>query len=139
MAALPEKCEQKTWEDLLKMQGKMAKFMFAMRYVGKIKIPQIKIAKVIGTSFQQVQKVEKIENGMSADKFLYLCQQKNWNINDVLNKEPEELLADIKKEYHKKVLHHFKVVDANIEKERKLQLQYRQVLPKLEKEIGYHL
>ena len=117
----------------------MAKFMFAMRYVGKIKIPQVKIAKVIGTSFQQVQKVEKIENGMSADKFLYLCQQKNWNINDVLNKEPEELLADIKKEYHKKVLHHFKVVDANIEKERKLQLQYRQVLPKLEKEIGYHL
>jgi hypothetical protein len=48
-------------------------------------------------------------------------------------------LADIKKEYHKKVLHHFKVVDANIEKERKLQLQYRQVLPKLEKEISYHL
>lgn len=139
MAALPEKCEQKTWEDLLKMQGKMAKFMFAMRYVGKIKIPQIKIAKVIGTSFQQVQKVEKIENGMSADKFLYLCQQKNWNINDVLNKEPEELLADIKKEYHKKVLHHFKVVDANIEKERKLQLQYRQVLPKLEKEIAYQV
>lgn len=139
MAALPEKCEQKTWEDLLKMQGKMAKFMFAMRYVGKIKIPQVKIAKVIGTSFQQVQKVEKIENGMSADKFLYLCQQKNWNINDVLNKEPEELLADIKKEYHKKVLHHFKVVDANIEKERKLQLQYRQVLPKLEKEIAYQV
>ena len=139
MAALPEKCEQKTWEDLLKMQGKMAKFMFAMRYVGKIKIPQIKIAKVIGTSFQQVQKVEKIENGMSADKFLYLCQQKNWNINDVLNKEPEELLSDIKKEYHKKVLHHFKIVDANIEKERKLQLQYRQVLPKLEKEIAYQV
>ena len=69
MAALPTKCENKTWQELLKIQGKMAKFMFAMRYVGRIKTPQIKIAKVIGTTFQQVQKVEKTENGMSADKF----------------------------------------------------------------------
>ena len=137
MAALPIKCEVKTWEELLKIQAKMAKFMFAMRYVGRIKTPQVKIAKVIGTSFQQVQKVEKTENGMSADKFLYLCKQKKWNINDVLEKEPEEFLADIKKEYHKKVLHHFKVVDVNIEKERQLQLRYRGSLPTLEKELAY--
>ena len=139
MAALPEKMRTKNLGRSTKDARKDGKIYVCNEIWEKIKIPQIKIAKVIGTSFQQVQKVEKIENGMSADKFLYLCQQKNWNINDVLNKEPEELLADIKKEYHKKVLHHFKVVDANIEKERKLQLQYRQVLPKLEKEIGYHL
>lgn len=136
MAALPIKCEVKTWEELLKIQAKMAKFMFAMRYVGRIKTPQVKIAKVIGTSFQQVQKVEKTENGISADKFLYLCKKKKWNVNDVLDKEPEELLEDIKKEYHKKVLSHFKIVDANIEKERQLQFKYRGILPTLEKELG---
>ena len=51
MAALPIKCEIKTWQELLKIQGKMAKFMFAMRYVGRIKTPQIKIAKIIVTTF----------------------------------------------------------------------------------------
>ena len=137
MAALPEKCEPQTWMDLLKEQARIAKFMFAFRYVGITKTPQKKVASVVGTSFQQIQKVEKTENGLSSDKLFLLCRKKKWDINTIFQKDPIEMLEHIKKEYHNKVLAHFKLVDLNIEKERQQQLRYRPVLPKLEKELSY--
>ena len=138
------------WKDLLKEQARIAKFAFAFRYFNKIlkmgngiknEIPNVKPqkdhAKVIGVSFQQVHKIEKTDNGLSADKLFLLCRKKGYDIGLMFNSNPEEVLQYISPKYHKKVLAHFKLVDERIKKEYKQQLIYRPRLAGLEKEMRY--
>ena len=49
---------------------------------------QESIAKIIGVSFQQYQKVEKCENRIYAHQLMEICQHENWDIDLIANGDP---------------------------------------------------
>ena len=136
--------------DALHEKGRIAKFLFAFRFLDKVvdngngtqsKLPrrknQTQHAKAIGCTFQQIQKVEKTHNGIASDKLFLLLKKEGYDINLIFKSNPEEVLDKVNKQYHDMILKHFAKVDKNIEEERKLQARYRPMLPKLEKELSY--
>jgi len=136
--------------DALQHKARIAKFLFAFRFLDKIidnedgtktkkkyHKNQSTHAKTINKTFQQIQKYEKGTNGISAHTLFLLLKKEGYDINLIYKGNPEEVLANINKKYHKKVLENFARVDRNIEKERKLQAKYRPMLPQLERELAY--
>ena len=74
--------------DALHEKGRIAKFLFAFRFLDKVvdngngtqsKLPrrknQTQHAKAIGCTFQQIQKVEKTHNGIASDKLFLLLKK----------------------------------------------------------------
>ena len=136
--------------DALHHKARIAKFLFAFRFLDKVidngngsqsrlskHKNQTVHAKAQGKTFQQVQKQEKGQNGISAHDLFLVLKKEGYDINLMFNTNPEEVLAKIDKRYHKKVLENFARVDKNIEQERKLQARYRPMLPQLERELAY--
>ena len=136
--------------DALHYKGRIAKFLFAFRYLDKIvdngngtqsRLPKRKNqtvhAKAQGKTFQQVQKQEKGLNGIPAHDLFLLLKKEGYDINLMYQSNPEEVLQKINKKYHPLILKHFAKVDENMEQERKLQEQYKNILTKLEQELAY--
>ena len=53
---------------------------------------QESIAKIIGVSFQQYQKVEKCENRCLAEQLLAICDNYNWDPRTILKADPVDTL-----------------------------------------------
>ena len=56
-------------------------------------LPQRAIAKDIGTTFQQYQKVERCYNRIFAEQLISICNNRNWDIS-VFNSDPYETLKE---------------------------------------------
>lgn len=77
------------------LEKNIAQMLIAFRYAKKQ--TQVKVSKVLGVTFQQVQKYENLQNGISAVKLLKFCNHYNINIADFQNKDPYQIIdgADI--------------------------------------------
>ena len=78
-----------------------------IKYLRKQKgFNQTRIGKVIGTSFQQVQKYEKGQNGLSAEKLILFCQHYEINLNSFVEGDPYQVLdgATIPSHYKERAL-----------------------------------
>jgi len=118
----------------LKEKERIAKVIFILRTIsGKT---QTKLAKALDISFQQFQKYEKAENGISSHKLFALAKEQGWNINLLYNGDPQQMLSSIPLFKQDKIAKKFLEIEANIREERKLQRLYAPLLPKLERELG---
>ena len=62
-------------------------------------LPQRAIAKDIGTTFQQYQKVEKCYNRIFAEQLISICNNRKWDIS-IFNSDPHETLKEwFRKDY----------------------------------------
>ena len=62
-------------------------------------LPQRAIAKDIGTTFQQYQKVERCYNRIFAEQLISICNNRHWDIS-IFNSDPYETLKEwIDKDY----------------------------------------
>ena len=62
-------------------------------------LPQRAIAKDIGTTFQQYQKVEKCYNRIFAEQLISICNNRRWDIS-IFNSDPYETLKEwMKRDY----------------------------------------
>ena len=65
-------------------------------------LPQRAIAKDIGTTFQQYQKVEKCYNRIFAEQLISICNNRHWDIS-IFNSDPYETLKEwINRDYVRK-------------------------------------
>ena len=118
----------------LQEKERIAKMMFVLRTIsGKT---QAKISKSLNLTFQQVQKYEKAQNGIGADKLFLLAKSQGWDINLLYNGNPEEVLMQIPLFKQDKVAKKFREIEANIREERKLQRLYAPLMPKLNRELA---
>ena len=131
-------------------KARIAKVMFALRHLDKIvknedgstkKVPHFKtqshIANTMNLTFQQIQKYEKAQNGISADKLFALCKKEGYDIAKFFAGKPEDLLEEINHTKHEMIQRKWKEIDLNILEEQKLQDRYAPMLPKLEREMAY--
>ena len=56
-------------------------------------LPQRAIAKDIGTTFQQYQKVERCYNRIFAEQLISICNNRHWDIS-IFNSDPYETLKE---------------------------------------------
>jgi|TARA_Y100000289_G_C3906657_1_gene142318 transcriptional regulator with XRE-family HTH domain len=85
-------------------RNKIASMLIAYRYARKQ--TQTKVSNVLGVTFQQVQKYEKSNNGISAEKLLLFCDHYNINLQEFQTGDPYAVLdgADIQPHYKEKAL-----------------------------------
>lgn len=125
------------------IKGKIAKFLLLWRSVEET--TQTKQYSICDVSFQQGQKWEKANNGISADKFYLICDTKGYDPLVILNSDPLELLdtkddkgADIFSTKGKdRLILKCKEIDRNILEQYGTAKHYNSMLPKLEKEMAY--
>jgi len=118
----------------LQEKERIAKMMFVLRTIsGKT---QAKISKSLNLTFQQVQKYEKAQNGIGADKLFLLAKSQGWDINLLYNGNPEDVLMRIPLFKQDRVAKKFREIEANIREERKLQRLYAPLMPKLNRELA---
>lgn len=74
---------------------KLASMLIAYRYAKKQ--TQTKVSKKLNVSFQQVQKYERMQNGLSSEKLFTFCEAYNIPVGDFQTKDPWTILdgADI--------------------------------------------
>ena len=69
--------------------------MFVLRTIsGKT---QGRLSKAIKVSFQQIQKYEKVLNGIPSDKLFVLAKEQGWDTNSLYNGNPEQMFPSVKK------------------------------------------
>ena len=88
----------------MEIKKQIASMLIAWRYAkGQT---QSKVAKVLGVTFQQVQKYEKGQNGLSAEKLILFCQHYEINLNSFVEGDPYQVLdgATIPSHYKEKAL-----------------------------------
>tara|TARA_R100001443_G_scaffold6664_2_gene15627 strand:- start:5646 stop:6134 length:489 start_codon:yes stop_codon:yes gene_type:complete len=118
----------------LQEKERIAKMMFVLRTIsGKT---QAKISKSLNLTFQQIQKYEKAQNGIGADKLFLLAKSQGWDINLLYNGNPEDVLMRIPLFKQDRVAKKFREIEANIREERKLQRLYAPLMPKLNRELA---
>ena len=62
-------------------------------------LPQRAIAKDIGTTFQQYQKVERCYNRIFAEQLISICNNRKWDIS-IFNADPNETIEEwMKRDY----------------------------------------
>ena len=85
-------------------RNKIASMLIAYRYARKQ--TQTQVSNVLGVTFQQVQKYEKSNNGISAEKLLLFCDHYNINLQEFQTGDPYAVLdgADIQPHYKEKAL-----------------------------------
>jgi len=120
--------------DALLEKERIAKMMFVLRTLSKR--TQTRLTKALGVSFQQIQKYEKAQNGIGADKLFVLAKEQGWDINLLYNGNPEEVLMQIPLFKQDMVAKKFREIEANIVEERKLQRIYAPLMPKLNRELA---
>jgi len=120
--------------DALLEKERIAKMMFVLRTLSKR--TQTRLTKALGVSFQQIQKYEKAQNGIGADKLFVLAKEQGWDINLLYNGNPEEVLMQIPLFKQDMVAKKFREIEANIVEERKLQARYAPLMPKLNRELA---
>ena len=81
---------------------RIASMLVAHRYAKNL--TQVKVAKKLGVTFQQVQKYEKATNGVPSDILLLICDTQNYDLSKMVDHNPRDLLADIDKKKHNMVL-----------------------------------
>mgnify|MGYP003120762329 FL=1 len=86
------------------------------------------VAKLLGVTFQQYQKLEKCENRVFAEQLMLLCQEYKWDpqiiffadpvltLNEWVNSEKPKVISSGVNNSSKRILHKFYVVEANGER-----------------------
>ena len=83
----------------MEIKKQIASMFIAWRYAKAQ--TQMKVAKVLGVTFQQVQKYESAVNGISSEKLLLFCNYYNINLNSFQEGDHYQVLdsADIHDHY----------------------------------------
>ena len=83
------------------------------------------VAKLLGVTFQQYQKLERCENRVFAEQLMSLCQEYKWDpqiiffadpvltLNEWVNSEKPKVISSGVNNSSKRILHKFYVVEAN--------------------------
>ena len=86
------------------------------------------VAKLLGVTFQQYQKLERCENRVFAEQLMLLCQEYKWDpqiiffadpvltLNEWVNSEKPKVISSGVNNSSKRILHKFYVVEANGER-----------------------
>ena len=74
----------------MEIKNQIASMLIAWRYAkGQT---QTKVSKVLGVTFQQVQKYEKGQNGLSAEKLILFCKHYEINLLSFVDGDPYQVL-----------------------------------------------